>query len=294
MLFRSLGALALAFLGAVVLEYGARSLQLYALQVAGYRALQRLRRRTFGHVLAQGSAFFDQRTTGNLLTRTINDVEAVGEVLTYGIVGIAGDIVDIALILGAMAWLDLPLTGWSLLAAPVVVLLVNFFRGRLRFHATEIRRSMASASGFFQEALAGAKVVQLHGRQATTLEEYRELNRRYLDAYRISNWYDASLYAVMDGVASLCIALLIWFGGGRALAGAVSVGLLVAFIQYISRLFVPVRELSGKVATIERALAALERIYQLHDIDQRLSEGSHAPATVAGDRKSTRLNSSHT
>jgi ATP-binding cassette subfamily B protein len=278
----SLGALALAFLVAVLAEYGGRSLQLYALQLAGYRALRRLRRRTFQHVLNQGAAFFDQRATGNLLTRTITDVESVGEVLTFGIVGIAGDVFDIALMLGAMAWLDLPLTGWSLLAAPAVVLLVNFFRRRLRFHASEIRRSMASASGFFQEALAGAKVVQLHGRQQTTLDEYRELNRRYLDAYRISNWYDASLYAVMDGVASLCIALLIWFGGGRAVQGAVSVGLLIAFIQYIQRLFVPVRELSGKVATIERAMAALERIYGLHDVNQRLPEGAHAPAVVRG------------
>jgi ATP-binding cassette subfamily B multidrug efflux pump len=114
------------------------------------------------------------------------------------------------------------------------------------------------------------------------VQEYREQNYRYLRAYQISNWYDASLYALMDGVAALCIALLIWYGGGRAIDGAVSVGLLVAFIQYIQRVFVPVRELSAKVATIERALAALERIYGLLDVDMRLPEGKHAPLTIDG------------
>lgn len=278
----SLPVVAALFLAAVVGEYGFRALQLYALQLAGYRALKRLRRRVFAHVLNQGAAFFDKRATGNLLTRTITDVEALGEVLTFGIVGIFGDVFDIVSILTAMVLLDVKLTLTSLLVAPFIALLVNFFRNRLRFHSTEIRRSMASASGFFQEALAGAKIIQLHGRQDATVQEYREQNYRYLRAYQISNWYDASLYAVMDGVAALCVALLIWYGGGRAVQGAVSVGLLVAFIQYIQRVFVPVRELSAKVATIERALAALERIYGLLDVDQRLPEGTHAPMTIDG------------
>lgn len=279
----SVSAIALGFLAAVVAEYGFRALQLYALQHAGYAALTRLRRAVFGHVLSQGAKFFDARSTGSLLSRTTTDVEALGEVLTFGIIGIVGDLVDIAAIFAAMLVLDVKLTGLSLLAAPLIVVVVNFFRRQLRKHSTEIRKSMAEATGMFQEALAGAKIVQLHGRRETTVEEYKALNRRYLQAYKASNWYDASLYAVMDGVASLCIALLIWFGGGAALQGAVSVGMLVAFIQYIGRVFVPIRELSGKVATIERALAAMERIVGLLDVDERLPEGRHAPAQVLGE-----------
>ncbi len=278
----SLAGIAGLFLLAVVAEYGFRALQLYALQLAGYQALKRLRRRVFAHVLRQGAAFFDKRATGSLLTRTVTDVEALGEVLTFGIVGIVGDVFDIVSILTVMAVLDVKLTLTSLIVAPFIALLVNFFRNRLRFHSTEIRRSMAAASGFFQEALAGAKIIQLHGRHEATLEEYRAQNYKYLRAYQISNWYDASLYAVMDGVAALCIALLIWYGGGRAVDGAVSVGLLVAFIQYIQRVFVPIRELSAKVATLERAMAALERIYGLLDVDMRLPEGEHSPASIQG------------
>lgn len=277
-----LAPIAAAFLAAVALEYGCRGMQLFALQRAGFASLARLRRRVFAHVLAQGTLFFDRRATGTLLARTTTDVEALGEVLTFGIVGVVGDLFEIAAILVAMVALDVELTLLSLLAAPVVALVVNFFRRRLRVHSNEIRRTMAEASGTFQEALAGARVVQLFGQEQATVAAYKRANHRYLKAYHWSNIYDASLYAVMDGVAALCIALLIWFGGGAALRGAVTIGLLVAFVQYIQRLFVPIRELSGKVATIERALAALQRIMALLDEDERVPAGDHAPAQVAG------------
>lgn len=284
----TLGTVAGAYLVAVLAEYGARSLQLYGLQKLGFLGLHRLRRQVYRHVLSQGGRFFDTRATGTLLSRTTSDVEAVGEVLTFGIVGILGDVIDIAAMLWVMVALDARLTGVSLLLAPVVIGVVSLFRRQLRNYSGEIRRSMGAASGYFQEAMAGARVVQLHGRQQATVQEYKALNYKYLDAYRVSNWYDASLYAVMDGVAALCVALLIWYGGGRALlpaghADAVTVGLLVMFIGYIQRLFVPVRELSGKVATIERALAALERIFNLLDSNEAVPFGSHAPAEVRGE-----------
>ena len=280
-----LTTLALLFLGAAVAEYLLRGAQMYALQLLGYRSLQRLRRGIYEHVLRQGMAFFDKRATGSLLARSTNDVESLGEVLTFGIVGIFGDVVSIVSIVAAMVALDVKLTAMSMLVAPLIVLIVNFFRARLRRHSAEIRRSMAEATGYFSEALSGHPIVQAHGREDPTLQEYKALNYRYLRSYHAANWYDASLYAIMDGVASLCIAILIWYGSGRYLEGAVTLGLLVAFIQYIQRLFVPVRELSGKVATIERAMAALERIFELLDVKQQLASGPYAPAPseIRGD-----------
>ncbi len=278
----SLGAIASLFLVAAVGEFAFRGGQLYALQRVGYRALQRLRGGIYGHVMSQGLGFFDQRARGSLLSRSTNDVESLGEVLGFGIVGIIGDVVTIASIVGTMLWLDVRLTLVSLLVAPLIVVVVNVFRGRLRHYSVEIRRANAASTGHLSEALSGHRVVQLHGREAQTADEYKALNHRYLKAYHRSNWFDASLYAIMDGVAGLCVALLIWYGSRRFLDGVVSLGLLVAFIQYIQRLFVPVRELSGKVATIERAMASLERIFELLDVDERLPEGDYAPEHVRG------------
>jgi ATP-binding cassette subfamily B protein len=124
--------------------------------------------------------------------------------------------------------------------------------------------------------------VQLHGREVATMEEYRGFNYKYFAAYRSSNWYDASLYAVMDGVAGLCIAILLGYGAGRVVGGLGTLGLLIAFIQYIQRVFVPVRELSGKVATIERAQAALERIFGLLDEAVPLPSGDQIPSEIRG------------
>ncbi len=278
----SLEWISLAFLGAVLGEYVLRGSQLYALQRLGYRALERLRRAIFVGVVRQGLGFFDRRSTGSLLSRSTNDVEALGEVLAFGIVGIVGDVVDIVAIGGAMLVLDVHLTLVSLVVAPFVVLLVNRFRAGLRHWSAEIRVANAAAAGYFSEALSGRAIVQQYGREAQTLQEYKALNHRYLRAYHRANWYDASLYAIMDGVAGLSVAALIWYGAGQSLQGAVSLGLLVAFIQYIQRLFVPVRELSGKVATIERALASLDRIFDLLDVDESIPEGDHAPERVEG------------
>jgi ATP-binding cassette, subfamily B, multidrug efflux pump len=279
----SLAAISLIFLVAVVGEYVLRGTQLYALQRLGYRSLERLRQAIYEGVVGQGLGFFDRRSTGSLLSRSTNDVEALGEVLAFGMVGIIGDIIDIIAIAAAMLWLDVRLTLVSLVVAPFVVLLVNRFRAGLRYWSVEIRVANAASAGFFSEAVAGRAIVQQHGREQQTMREYKTLNHRYLRAYHRANWYDASLYAIMDGVSGLAVAALIWYGAGQNLRGAVSLGLLVAFIQYIQRLFVPVRELSGKFATIERAFASLDRIFDLLDVDERLPEGDHAPETVRGE-----------
>lgn len=277
----SLLAIAGAFLVAALAEYLLRGAQMYGLQLMGYRALHRLRRAIYRHVMSQGSRFFDTRATGSLLSRSTNDVESLSEVLTHGIIGIFADVFSIVSILAAMVALNVELTAVSLLVAPFIIAIVNFFRRRLRTHSADIRKSMAQATGYLSEALAGHRIVQLHGREDATVREYKALNYRYLKSYHASNWYDASLYAIMDGIASLCIALLIWYGAGMHLQGEVSLGLLVAFIQYIQRVFVPVRELSGKVATIERAFAALERIFDLLDVDEAPISGAYKPTRDA-------------
>ena len=284
-----LSTIALLFLLASLAEYLLRGGQLFALQHLGYRALQRLRRGIYRHVMSQGLGFFDQRARGSLLSRSTNDVEAIGEILGFGIVGVVGDVFSIVGIIGTMLWLDMRLTLVSLLVAPLVVGIVNLFRRRLRRYSVAIRVAMAEATGQFSEALSGQRIVQLFGREKQTLKEYKALNYAYLRAYHRANWFDASLYAIMDGVAGLCVALLIWYGSQRYLEGSVTIGLLFAFIQYIQRLFIPVRELSGKVATIERAMASLERIFALMDVDERPPSGDFAPQEVRGAIELRRL-----
>ncbi len=247
----------------------------YGLQWSVVRALADLRRAIYRHVMEQGMAFFDRHPSGALLTRTTSDVESLGETVTMGMMTMFADLLKIAGIVAVMLWMDVRLTLLTFAASPVLVVIVDVYRRGLRRFSTRIRKALSRLNAYLAESLNGLDVIRAFGREELSGEEFRRLNFQYLDAYRKSNWLDASLYAIVDGVTSATIALMLWFGGARHIGGesAVTLGLLVAFIEYISRVYVPIRELSGKFATLQRAAAAMERIVRLLDDAEPISPG---------------------
>ena len=277
-----LANIALLFVGVVAIAFTARAAGSYALQVAGLRGLTALRRHVFTHVTAQDQRFFDRRTTGSLMTRTTNDVEAVYESLAFGVVNLVTDTVMIIGILTIMLALDWRLTLISLSFSPLIVLLVDLFRRRLRTLSLTIRRSLSELNGFFAESIHGITTVQLSGAEEGTKRQFGEMSHRYLDAYRRSNWWDAGLYAIMDGLSALAIGLMLWDGATRFGADGVTAGLLIAFVDYLVMIFGPIRELSGRFATIQRAIAALERIFSLLDSHDQVEPGNTTVDDIQG------------
>ena len=265
------------FVAAVVLGYGAKSLGLFLLLRVGLRTLAELRKTIFEHVMSQGQRFFDRRTTGSLMTRTTNDVDAIYESLIMGAVNLVTDALTIIGILVTMLVLDWELTLVAFSVSPVIILVVEVFRRKLRGLSTIIRTSLSRLNGFFAEQIYGMSVVQTAGGQERAAAEFRRLSYDYLDAYRRSNWWDAGLYAIMDGMSSLSIGLMLWYGAVQygEPDSAITLGLLVAFIDYLGRIYVPIRDFSGRFATIQRAVAALERIFGLLDTEDRVSTGEH-------------------
>lgn len=265
----SLRLTALLFMVAVMAEFFASAAQVYALQRAGHATISDLRRSVFRHVLTMPARFFDKTPIGSLLSRSTSDVEALSETLSFGVFTILTDVAVIVSIVAAMAVLDWRMTLVSLAVGPVLAITVRTFGARLRALQLEIRRAQAVQSGYLAEQLAGVTVVQLFGREKAVVREYERLGDRFLRAVKTANWYDAGLYSIMDGIAALCIALLIYFAAPYLFEDAsrsgVTLGLLFAFIDYLQRVFVPIREFSGKLATIQRAVASLERIYGLID-----------------------------
>ncbi len=282
--FLGLRVTALLFLLAVMLEFFASAAQVYALQRVGHITIADLRRAVFRHVLRLPARFYDRTPIGSLLSRSTSDVEALSETLAFGVFTILTDVAVITAILTAMFVLDARLTLISLAAAPVLAVLVRVFSARLRALQHEIRKAQSVQSGYLAEQLAGVSVVQLFGREDATTREYERLGNRYLRATKTSNWYDAGLYSLMDGISALCVALLIYFAAPELFpadptTAAVTLGLLFAFIDYLQRIFVPIREFSAKLATIQRAVASLERIYNLLDepVETRSEPGAHDP-----------------
>jgi ATP-binding cassette subfamily B protein len=265
--YSGLRVVGLMFLVAVVVEFSAMATQVYAIQRAGHGTVSDLRRGIFEHVLRLPARYFDDHAIGTLLNRTTSDVEAIGETLAFGVSTIITDAVVIVSFVVAMFVLDPHLTLVTLVLAPVLVGLVGWFSTVLRRLQLEIRKGQAIQTGYLAEQLGGITVVQLFAREDSSTREYERLGRRYLRATKLANIYDATLYALMDGIAAMSIALLIYSSAPDVLAerGTVTLGLLFAFVDYVQRIFVPIREFSGKLATIQRAGAALERIFGLLD-----------------------------
>lgn len=272
---RGLMNVALAFVGVIVVGFVTRNLGLYALQRIGLHTLARLRADLFRHVMGQGARFFDRRTTGDLMTRTTNDVEAIYESLSWGAIGLVTDALFIIGTLIAMLILDWELTLVAFSLAPIIVWIINLFRKHLRDLFTIIRQSLSRLNGYFAEQIHGMQVVQLHGAEEHSRKAFRGHAYEYLDTYRRANWWDAGLYAIMDGMSALAIGMMLAYGAWKFGAGeaGITLGLLVAFIDYLAKVFGPIREFSGRFATIQAAVAALERVFGLLDTDERITRG---------------------
>jgi ATP-binding cassette subfamily B protein len=281
-----LGVIAALFAGAVFFAWLSSSLGYHALQRVSLRGLARLRSAIYDHVMAQSGRFFDKRHAGSLMTRTINDVDAVYESLARGAIQLLTNLLTIIGMLVAMLMMDASLTLVAFLFSPVIWFIVGWFRKRLRPISIEIRETLARLNGYFAERVFGMTVVQLYGAERVSIRTFDEMSERYMRAYHKSNWLDAGLYAVMDGMGALATAAIVWFFALQFTGDAQSsltLGLLVAFVDYLGRIFVPIRELSAQIATLQRSFAALEKIFSLIDTDERVPDGpAKLPQPVVG------------
>jgi len=268
--------IAALFAVAVVGAWLSASFGYFALQRISLRGLARLRASIFAHIAAQGSSFFDKRHAGSLLTRTINDVDAIYESLARGAIQLLTNALLIVGMLVAMLWMSPELTLTAFIFSPVIWLVVRFFRTRLRPISLVIRETLSRLNGYFAERIFGMTVVQVSGAQEISQTTFDDMSRDYMQAYHKSNWLDAGLYAVMDGMSSLATAAIVFYAAmsftGADAGQAITVGVLVAFIDYLGRIFVPIREFSGQIATLQRSFAALEKIFELLDTDERIKE----------------------
>ncbi|MCA9521899.1 MAG: ABC transporter ATP-binding protein [Myxococcales bacterium] len=268
--------LALLYLGAVIAAWLLESAYQLSLSYAATRTIASLRAQIYAHTIGLARGFFDRHPKGQLLTRATSDIEALGETLTAGAVTIILDVIKGTGILVAMFLLDWRLTLVMLLVSPIVFLVVNGIRRILRKLFAIVRTSLAALNAFTAERLNGIEVVQLYSDEARALREYRKRLDEYRRATVQTNIWDSMVYAVIDGLTSVTMALMLWYGTGSAFGGVITAGLLAAFIDYVAKLFQPIQEFSGKLALIQRASSALEKIFGLLDTDERVRSGDDA------------------
>ena len=258
---------ALAFLGALVLLYALRAWQSYLTQLTGQRVIHDLREMLFAHVQRQDAVFFSRNPVGRLMTRILNDVEAVSEVFTSGLVSILGDVVVLAGVVVVMLGMNWRLALVTFSLVPLLLAVAAFFRARARVAYRQVRERLARLNAFLQESLQGMAVIQLFTREQAERRRFTELNRDYRQAQFRSSIYDSALYAAVEALGSAAVAILLWYGGGQIWIGTLTFGGLVAFIEYTNRFFVPIRDLGAKYAVMQSAMASAERIFGLLDVE---------------------------
>lgn len=267
-----LDRIALAFIAILVFESLLSYLEVYLLQSVGQQIMADMREELFGHVSKLPVAWFDRVPTGSAVTRLTSDIEVLGEMFASGIITIVGDILLLMGIVSVMLWMNPKLSLVTFSVLPVLGYVTYSFRRRMRQSFREVRARLGILNSFLAESIGGISIIQVFNRERDEERRFNELNASYRDANMPVIFWDASLYALVEALSSIAIALIIWYGGGQIIQGALTFGVLVAFIQYIEKFFAPIRDLSAKYSVMQGAMAALERIFSLLDTKQEKME----------------------
>ncbi len=268
-----LDRIALAFLAILLGSFALEYLQTWVLQMTGQRIMFDMRMQIYGHLQRIDVQFYDRNPVGRLMTRVTTDVDVLNDLFTAGVVSIFGDIftlVGIMIVLVVMDW-RLALLAFSVL--PLIVLVTQWFRTRVRESYRTVRIWIARINAFLQEHITGMATVQLFRRERRSYARFEETNGQHRDANVASIFYYAVFYPAIEVIGALAAALLIWFGGGWTMQGTLTLGSLVAFLLYSQRFFRPISDMSEKFNVLQAAMASSERIFKLLDTPVVITSG---------------------
>ncbi|HEX4835327.1 MAG TPA: ABC transporter ATP-binding protein [bacterium] len=257
-----LAAVYLLILGAGFLARWSHS---YLMQFVGQRVMADLRMQMFTHLQDLSTGFFTRTPVGRLVTRVTNDVDALNELITSGVVAIFGDAFMLVGIMGVMLWMDWRLALATFSVLPVVYAISERFRIRSREAYRAIRTRLARINAYLNEHIMGMTVTQLFTQERRSLRDFDDLNTRHRDANLDATQNFSQFYPAIQVLGTVGVAILLWYGGGQALRGAATLGVLVAAIQYAERFFDPIRDLADKYNILQAAMASSERIFRVLD-----------------------------
>lgn len=272
----AVAALAFAYLAVELLRFAVEYAQGYALQRLGQVAMRDLRMAVFRHLQKVPMTWFERNRVGRIVTRTTNDVASLTELFSVGLVTIFKDVILIAGISAVLLALNWRVGLVTLSVAPLVALAVWRFRRLLRSAFRRVRAAVARLNATMQENIHGAGVIQLLGMETDRYGRFRRDNEEFLAA-SISSTRSHAVFAPVISVASaLALALVFWYGGGEAIQGAITLGTLVAFIEYMPHLLTPIRDLGEKFTILQSAFAAAERVFEVLDTPPGIADAPDA------------------
>src|SRR5438552_4461244 len=273
---RGLATIAVIYVVLLLLRFFCASAETYVLQNTGQKIMYDMRMQVFRHLHTLSPSFYDKNPVGRLITRVVTDVDVLNELFSAGIVSIFGDIFTLAGIVIAIMIMNWQLGLVTLSVVPLIFVTTAVFRYKARDSYRRVRTAIAKINAFLQEHITGMSVVQLYNREKKSAKKFDGINTEHLVANLDGILAYAWFYPAIELLSSIAIALIIWYGGGKVMQGAMKLGALVAFTQYSNRFFQPIADMSEKYNILQSAMASSERLFKLIDTPATIINSSPA------------------
>ena len=251
----------------------------------GQSAIKDLRINVFNHISKLRLKYFDQTPIGQLITRTVSDLETIADIFSEGLIAMVGDLLQVIVIIGVMLYIDWELTIIVLLPIPFLIIATRIFQKSIKVAFQEIRTEVANLNTYLQEHISGISIIQYFAREDQEYKKFKKINSRYRDANIRSNWYYSIFFPVVELISAMSLGLLIWYGSKMILDKPLNVepGIITMFIMFINMLFRPIRELADKFNTLQMGMVGAERVFKVLDTNEKTeNNGTYAPAKLKG------------
>lgn len=267
----------------LALQSGIQYSHTYLTNILGQSVIKDMRTETFDHILSLRLQFFDKTPLGQLITRTISDLETIADVFSEGLIEIVGSMLQILALLVFMFATDWSLTLMVLAPVPLLIIGTVYFQKAIKKAFQSVRLEVAQLNTFLQEHITGVRIIQAFSREDQEMQKFKTINRRYRDSNISSNLYYSIFFPFVEIIMALSTGLLVWYGSKRIIHSELAPGVVVSFIMYISLLFRPIRELADKFNTLQMGMVSAERIFALLDTkEQTPDQGVLCPEKLKG------------
>lgn len=276
-----IGMIGLVLFGQVLFQL----LFIYISNWIGQQVIRDIRVKLFDHMLKFKMQYYDQSAVGRLVTRAVGDIETISSIFSQGLFMIIADLLKMGVALGFMFYLSWEVTLIVLAVFPIILYATRVFQRAMKSAFEEVRTQVANLNTFVQERVTGMKIVQIFNRETIEQKRFNEINKKHMNAWNKTVWYNSIFFPIADMCTSVTIGLVAWYIGTK-IAGAepgFTLGLLVGFISYIQMLFTPLRQIADKFNTLQMGMVAANRVFAILDTDSQISDlGSATLDNVKG------------
>lgn len=276
--------MSLLMLALLLVQTGVQYFHTFFTNILGQSVIKDLRVSVFNHISSLKLKYFDRTPLGQLITRTVSDLETIADIFSEGLIVIIGDILQVLAIIGFMLYTDWELSLVILIPMPFLIIASYVFKEAIKSAFQDVRTQISNLNTFLQEHISGIRIIQYFAREDQEMRKFKEINAKHRDAHIRSNWYYSIFFPVVEIISAISIGLLVWYGSKSIISNQISPGVVVSFIMYINMLFRPIRELADKFNTLQMGMVGAERIFNVLDTNERTeNRGILKPSHVQGD-----------